>query len=194
MGDDEERRQASQGSGLTARQEYWLRFYKQYHQDVRRYFARHVKCSHDVDDLIQTVFLNLLAHRGGMQNPHAYLCAAARHQLCSYWRARSRHSLAERVLSRVPDDPACAAELCDRDSDPLHQLGLGEMHQTVAAMIAGLSPALSEALRLRYIDGLKLDAAAACAGCSCFALKKRLARAKRSLGVILRSEGGAWDG
>jgi RNA polymerase sigma factor (sigma-70 family) len=194
MSEEAQRGEKSQGSGLTARQEYWLRLYQQYHEEVRRYFARRVTCSHDVDDLMQMVFLNVIAHRGDLQNPHAYLHAMARHQLSFYWRCRSRSVLMERVLFRGPEDSAEETGPCDRDSDPLHQLSHREMHRVIDARIDGLSPALREALRLRYVDGLPPRAAATRAGCSRAALKKRLARAKRLLLECFHTGGGRVDG
>jgi len=41
-----------QGAGPTAQQQYWMEFYKQYHEEVARYFAQHVKCPQDVEDLV----------------------------------------------------------------------------------------------------------------------------------------------
>ncbi len=113
MSDDEARGHKPQGSGLTARQEYWLRLYQQYHEEVRRYFARRVKCSHDADDLMQMVFLNLIAHEGDLQDPHAYLYAVARHQLFFYWRRRNRSVLMEQALFRGPENSADEAVSCD---------------------------------------------------------------------------------
>ncbi len=181
MPDDEGRRREAQGPGLTQQQQYWLGLYKEYHEQIGRYLARRVQCSQDVDDLMQMVFLNLIAHRGDVENPHAYLYAVARHQLSAYWRDKNRSLLVERVLSRCGEDSAGEAAYCDCDSDPLRQLSRQETSSTVDAMIDSLSPALSEALRLRYVDGLPPSAAATRAGCSCITLKKRLERAKRSL-------------
>jgi len=175
---------------LTARQEYWLGLYQQYHEEIRRYFAKRVKCSYVVDDLMQMVFLNLIAHRGDLENPHAYLYAVARHQLCFYWRCQNRTVLTEQAWSRQYGEPAAGAEPWDCDSDPLRQLSHQEMYSAVDSMIDALSPALSEALRLRYLDGLRPGTAATLAGCSRMALKKRLARAKRSLQECLRMTGG----
>ncbi len=190
MSEDAKRGEKSQGSGLTARQEYWLALYQQYHEEVRRYFARHVRCSHDVDDLMQMVFLNVITHCGNLQNPHAYLHAMAQHQLSFYWRCRDRSVLMARTLFRGPENSADETVFCDCDSDPLHQLSRQEIHRAISVMIDGLSPVLSEALRLRYVDGLQPRAAATRAGCSRAALKKRLARAKRSLLEYLRIGGG----
>lgn len=193
MSEDEARGPKPQESGFTARQEYWLRLYQQYHQEVRRYLARHVRGSQDVDDLMQMVFLNVIAHEGNLHNPHAYLRAVARHQLSFYWRWRKRSRLIGRVLLGGPENSADGMVFCDCDSDPLHQLSRQEMHRAISAMIGGLSPVLSEALRLRYVDGLQPGTAAIKAGCSRAALKKRLERAKRLLLECFHA-GGSWLG
>jgi len=46
---------------VTSQQVYWAQVYERCHRRVRAYFARNVRCSHDVDDLVQEVFTNLIA-------------------------------------------------------------------------------------------------------------------------------------
>jgi DNA-directed RNA polymerase specialized sigma24 family protein len=70
---------------LTARQEYCLPLYQQHHEEIGRPIARSVRPPFDVDDLMQTVSLKVLAHAGGPENSRAYLFAVARHQVCFYW-------------------------------------------------------------------------------------------------------------
>jgi RNA polymerase sigma factor (sigma-70 family) len=181
MADDEARRPEPEGAGLRARQEYWRELYEQHHEAIRRYFARHVRHPHDVDDLMQTVFLNLIARGGDLQNPRAYLFAVARHQLSLYWRHRRRSVLVEQIISGGEGEGAAGAGHYDYESDPLEQIGRRETQTVMALMIGSLSAALKDALRVRYIDGLRLNAAATHVGCSRMALKKRLQRAKQSL-------------
>jgi DNA-directed RNA polymerase specialized sigma24 family protein len=88
MSEVEARGEKSQGSGLTARQEYWLGLYRQNQELLRRYFTRHVSSNDDAEALMQTVLLHLIACQGHLENPHAYLSAVARHQLRVYWRRR----------------------------------------------------------------------------------------------------------
>ena len=63
----------AQGPGPTAQQKYRMQLYQDHYEQVRRYFARHVECPQDVDDLVQTVFLNLMANTGAMRNPRRYV-------------------------------------------------------------------------------------------------------------------------
>jgi RNA polymerase sigma factor (sigma-70 family) len=173
----------------TARREFWLGLYQQYYEDLRRYLTRQVKCPHDVDDLLQAVFLNLIAHEGPVQNPHAYLFAVARHQVFCHWRWKRRRVLAAQILSSGGGPASAGVGSYDRESDPLRQAGRTETRAAVAAMVADLSPALRDAVRLRYVDGLGLPEAAARAGCSRVALKKRLERAKQFLATLCRPKG-----
>ena len=168
----------TQGSRTDAEKAYWASLYEKYHNEVRARFARRVRCPHDVDDLMQNVFLNIMVRGGDFEQPRTYLFAVARHQLLAYWRQQKRGL--QIAASRAEADPDTPAGL-DHDSDPLKQLSSKETQAQVKTMIGSLTPALRDALRLRYIDGLHLNAAAARAHCSRFALRKRLVRAKRSL-------------
>jgi DNA-directed RNA polymerase specialized sigma24 family protein len=149
----------AQGPGPTAQQQYWMEFYQEYHEEVARYFARHVKCPQDVEDLVQMVFLR---------------------QLYAYWR-RKKTSLPASIASAPVEDYAASVMEADWDSDPLEQLSSREMQEVMASLMTCLSPVLAEALQLRFVHGLPLDEAAVRAGCSREALKKRLLRAKQSL-------------
>ncbi len=171
----------AQGSGPTAQQQYWMEFYKEYHQEVAHYFSRHVKCPQDVEDLVQTVFLHLLAHHGDLRNPRGYVHIVARHQLYAYWRRKRVSLSAVPLASGAGEDYVASVMDGDWDSDPLEQLSSREMQEVIASLITCLSPVLAEALRLRFVHGLPLEEAAVRAGCSREALKKRLLRAKQSL-------------
>jgi len=62
MPDSEPRREQAHGARLTAPQQYWMGVYERCYEELRGCFAQHVRCPHDVDDLVQEVFLSLLAH------------------------------------------------------------------------------------------------------------------------------------
>lgn len=164
----------------------WAQLYEECHEQVRRYFAHHVKCPHDVEDLVQSVFTSLIVHRVCPRHRRAYLRAVARHQLCSYCRRRGRSIVVERVVSLHGYD-RLAEEFCsDWESDPLHQLARQETRRTVTVMMSRLSPALAEVLRLRFVDGLRPREMVQRTGCSRETLKKRLFRARQALAGLYR--------
>jgi len=167
---------------------YWAGIYERYHQEVRACFAGRVKCPHDVDDLVQDVFTSVIMQGNALRNPEAYVHMAARHQLWSYWRrGRKTDLMVERMALVCRDERQMCSSRGDPDSDPLGRLERMEMLRMVNAMMNRLSPARAEALRLRFIEGLPSAEAAAHAGCSRGALKKRLARARRFLAGASRA-------
>lgn len=166
----------------TSQSVYWANLYEQCHRQVRAYFARHVRCPHDVEDLVQDVFANLIARGGRLQEPTVYVRAVARHQLRAYWRRKGRRNLVvERVEWLCRDSLLAEGTYCDWASNPLTQLGNKEVRETVTLMVNSLSPASAEILRLRYIKEMDPEEAASQTGCSRETVKKRLTRAKQSL-------------
>jgi RNA polymerase sigma factor (sigma-70 family) len=162
----------------------WMHLYENHYLNLRRYFARHVRCPQDVEDLVQNVFIDLLGHYNHLLYPQAYVQIVARHQLFAYWRQKRRWSLIGKVLPRQNDDATTCDGYSDPESDPLAKLLSKETSGIVQSMIDGLTPALAEAIRLRFLHGLKPKEAAAHVGCSAEALKKRLRRARRSLAQL----------
>ncbi len=160
---------------------YWAEIYERYHKEVRARFVGRVRCSHDVDDLVQNVFASLIMHGNNLQNPQAYVRAAARHQLWTYWRRHRRADLVidRAVLARWHEYQVCSSR-GDPDLDPLGRVEKVEQLQAVNAMVNRLSPVLAETLKLRFIEGMPPAEMAARLHCSRQALKKRLTRAKRS--------------
>lgn len=157
----------------------WTALYEDYYEEVKRYFARRVRCSHDVEDLVQEVFLEVLGHFRNVLHPRSYVRTVARHQLSAYWRQRKRHLLIDDILPDY-DDESLIHVGSRLEPDPLERLLHKETAALVGAMVGRLTPALAEAVRLRFLKGLALPEAAAQAGCSTETLKKRLKRARRS--------------
>jgi RNA polymerase sigma factor (sigma-70 family) len=176
MPDEEGRRPDVQGGGPAGQQEQWLRLYARYHGKVRGYFAGQVKCAQDVDDLVQEVFANVFRHGYDMHHPEAYLCTMARHHLCTY---RNRKERSARTEHKAADCNGWTVRGMDydADSDPLEELTRREMQVMVRTILTRLTPTLAEALRLRFLEGLRIGAAAARAGCGRDTLSRRLQRA-----------------
>ena len=184
---------APQRLGSAPQPEYWAKIYQDYHGELRHYFAKYVKSSQDVDDLVQTVFVRLIAQNCTLQYPRVYVHVAARHVMYSHWERKKQSLLARRAVSAGCDERDIDAVPRDWESDPVRQLTKGEARIIAGSMMAGLSPVLAEALRLRYMNELHLDEAAARAGCSRETLKKRLRRAKQFVARVLKGRTGCLD-
>ena len=189
----ERRMQVPQERESAPQPEYWAEIYLAYHEELRHYFAKYVKSPQDVDDLVQSVFVRLIAHNCTLQYPRVYVHVVARHVMCSYWQRKKQSELIERAVSSSCDDRDKDTTRCDLESNPLRQLAKGETQVIVGSMMAGLSPVLAEALRLRFMNELQPGEAAAQAGCSRETLKKRLRRAKQFIGKSLGGRAGCLD-
>jgi len=165
----------------------WGKLYEQCHDKVKRYLARRVKSPHDVEDLLQDVFASLITRGGRLRRPEVYVYAAVKHRLSFYWRRKDADI--ELTVSFCRDEFSGRRPCCDYGSDPAGQLSKKEMRQAVISMVKRLPPASGEALRLRFIEGMPPRQAAACAGCSYEALKKRLAYARRFLVQLCQERG-----
>ena len=97
MVDGGRRRRDPQRSESEPPREYRVGLYQECYDQVQGYFARRVKCPDDVEDLVQEVFVNLIAHKASLLDPPVYVRAVARHQLSLYWRQKSRSLVIERI-------------------------------------------------------------------------------------------------
>jgi RNA polymerase sigma-70 factor (ECF subfamily) len=133
----------------------------------------------EAEDVLQTIFLNLL-RRGEFpeiqHNPKAYLYRAAVNLSLNTIRSRKRRPFhltdnAERFDSRVSTD------------DSEHE---EELYRRMYAAIAELEPDVAHLIVLRYVHNYDHAAIARLLGLSCAAVKLRLFRARNRLKKILR--------
>ncbi len=182
-------RSEGSGGGQAGREApeegYWAEIYERYHREVRARFVGRVRCSHDVDDLVQNVFASLITQGRVPRSPQAYVHTLARHQLWTYWRRHRRTDLViERVVTTRRDEGQADALRGEFQLDPPAYMQRMENVQIVHKMVERLSPALARTVRLRFVEGLSPAEAAARIGCSREAMKKNLTRAKRALAEL----------
>lgn len=159
----------------------WTVLYEENYERVKRYFARRVKCTQDVEDLVQNVFTGLLGNYSHIEKPEVYVRIVARHELFAYWRRRRRKMLIAQILPQGDDGLASDVRSHNPESDPLAHLLSQESAGIAHRLVGHLTPALREAMMLRFLSGLPPSEAAARAGCSMEAMKKRVMRARETL-------------
>lgn len=157
----------------------WRGLYEEYHMEVRGFLATYVRCPHDVDDLVQDVFMRVVRGDHVPRGPQLYIRVVARNRLRSYWREK-RHTTREAVTAAKTDE-LMNRLVSERELDPLEQLTRSEARQVLKGALDHLPEGLSQTLRLRVVQGLSVAEVARQLGCSRDALKKRLRRARRLL-------------
>ena len=162
------------------RQELRDRLYPEYYHMVRRYFAAHLNCTQDVEDLTQNVFARLFRCKRTPEDPRTYILAVARNELRSYWHEGRRENEQVAAMATVLCRERSTEKLA-LDLDPFSHLQRVEEHQMIEEAIRRLPPALACVLRMRIMNGLSLTETAQKIGCSYDVVKKRLQRARRLL-------------
>ena len=155
--------------------------------DLRAFIARRVQNQADVDDLVQRVLLQIVKGLDTLRDAgrlHAWVYRTARNVIVDYYRSagRRREDAAGDATDLEAADAAVARTLPDDDGAALQELAA-----CLAPMLARLSPAAREAIRLIDLDGVTQVEAARRAGLSLSGMKSRVQRAWRELRAVLEA-------
>jgi RNA polymerase sigma-70 factor, ECF subfamily len=146
---------------------------------LRPFVARRVRAPHDVDDVVQDVFLRLQRGLPGLRDDDRFgpwVYRVARSAIAEHQRARHRHA-----LTPGDDDLEDAADEADGDDDPdPHGLAAN-----VARFVARLPSPYREALTLTELEGLTQKEAAEMLGISVSGMKSRVQRGRQQLRAAL---------
>jgi RNA polymerase sigma-70 factor (ECF subfamily) len=161
------------------------RAWAEHHQSLKRFIARRLARSTDVDDVLQTLFLNFHRHFGGSEPPaapRAWLYQAARHAIVDRYRAATGQR--EASVGDLGDLDALAAI-------DAGQPALGSEEPTVSAarcvlpLLTRLSATDRDALALTDLGGATQQEAAERRGISVPGMKARVQRARRRFKAAL---------
>ncbi len=141
---------------------------------VARIGIRILGCSHEVDDLVQDVFLD--AHRGLR---HLREPAAIRGWLATVTVRRARRRLRHRKLWAVfgLENTIDPARLAHHDASPEEHAHLGAVYR----VLDGISADARIAWILRCVEGESLERVAEIAGCSRATAHRRVTEAQHAL-------------
>jgi len=137
-----------------------------YYAIIRHYIASRVDSAAAAEDLTQDVFLELCKKNGQhdvITDPEAYVFGVARNIIRRYYRKRAKS------IQTIPIEeigPIAAGHHRRQHSDPITRIQKQELTKAIEEFLAGLSPKLRRAFKLRFIDGLTTEQAAKKCRCS----------------------------
>jgi RNA polymerase sigma-70 factor, ECF subfamily len=175
--------------GETHTQRAWV----EHHAALRRFVARRLPRNTDVDDVVQTLFLNFHRHFGRGESPsapRAWLYQAARHAIVDRYRAATRQH-EEAVGSLEALDALAIVQPAARPEEPTGCTtgATGGTGASVARCIQPLLTCLSatdrDALVLTDLGGATQQEAAMRRGISVPGMKARVQRARRRFREVL---------
>ncbi len=155
---------------------------------LRAFVARRVRNQADVDDLVQRVLVRIVRGLSTLHDAgrlHAWIYRTARNVIVDYYRSagsRREHTTGDAGDLEIAEVAAVPA-LADDDD----RAALRELAGCLTPMLARLSPASREAIRLIDLDGTSQQEAARRAGVSLSAMKSRVQRGRRELRAVLEA-------
>jgi RNA polymerase sigma-70 factor, ECF subfamily len=159
------------------------RAWAEHHEPLRRFIARRLPRSGDVDDVLQTLFLNFHRHFGSGEAPvapRAWLYQAARHAIVDRYRAA-----AGRREEPVGDLDALAAIAVPQSAPRSEEPATTPIARCVQPLLTRLSATDRDALASTDLGDATQQEAADRRGISVPGMKARVQRARRRFKAAL---------
>jgi RNA polymerase sigma-70 factor (ECF subfamily) len=159
------------------------RAWVEHHQALSRFIARRLPRNTDVDDVLQTLFLNFHRHFGNGESPaapRAWLYQAARHAIVDRYRAATRQH-----EEPVGDFETLAALAVAQHAVPPAEATGASIAGCVQPLLTHLSATDRHALALTDLGGATQHEAAVRSGISVPGMKARVQRARRRFRAVL---------
>ncbi len=154
--------------------------FQRHHRRVYQAAYRVTGNAADAEDILGTVFLRLVRHRGPIEHPESYFHRAAVNAALDLV-----HSRPER--GRVPLEDVSGCLRADAHLEPDRQLEAAELRACLRRAVARLSPKAAELFVLRYFEGYANPEIARMLGISQITVSVSLHRSRRQLQRHLRS-------
>jgi RNA polymerase sigma-70 factor, ECF subfamily len=161
------------GAAASHTQRAWA----EHHRSLRGFIARRLPRGTDVDDVLQTLFLNFHRHFGNSEPPAApgaWLLHAARHAIIDRYRGAAR-----RREESVGDFDGVAELAAGQPAASPEELTTMSPASCVRPLLTRLSAADRDALLLTDLGGMTQQDAAVRSGISVPGMKARVQRARR---------------
>jgi len=165
--------------------------WQELHGNLRAFIARRVQNPADVDDLVQRVLLQIVKGLDTLRDAgrlHAWVYRTARNVIVDYYRSagsRREHAAGDAADLEAADASAAPAAPVTLDDDD--GAALRELAACLAPMLARLSPATQEAIRLVDLEGATQQEAARRVGLSLSGMKSRVQRGRQELRAVLEA-------
>ncbi|MCE2425622.1 MAG: RNA polymerase sigma factor [Pseudomonadales bacterium] len=157
--------------------------FEEHHRRVFRAAFRVTGSIDDAEDVLQTVFLNMMKRETSAgvdlgDDPKSYLCRAAVNAAVDVLRSRKRKTAIEPEVEPPQETPGADAEVTRR-----------ELRRRLRAALSGLSPRAACIVALRFFEGYGNAEIATILGTSASSIAVTLHRARQRLKAELHEVG-----
>ena len=150
-------------------------FYEKYHKRVLGYVSKRVDDMGKAEELTNDIMLaaiNSLPNFSGKCSEWSWVCAIAKHKIIDYYRKKKLKTI---LFSVSP----VFEEIADKALSPERDYLKNELKNKIKKTFRALSEGYGKVLRLKYIEGFRVDEIAKKLKTSVKAIESRLFRARK---------------
>ena len=155
-------------------------FYQKYYQGVRGFVARKIDdegvAEELTNDILWAAYESLPTFNHNCSE-FSFICSIAKHKVIDYYRKKKLKTI---LFSASP----VFEEIADKAIGPERDVLKNELKEEIEKTLGDLREGYGKILRLKYVDGLRIDKIAQLTKLSIKAVESRLIRAKKQFQTV----------
>lgn len=149
--------------------------YKKYYFGLKKFVSQRIDDEWVVEEIVNDVMLaamNLNSNFDGRCSEFSWICSIAKHKVIDYYRKKKIKTI---LFSVSP----MFEEIADKALTPERDVLKNELKEEIKKTLADLKKGYKNLLRLKYIEGRKVNEIAKATNLTVKAVESRLTRAKK---------------
>ncbi len=150
-------------------------FYKKYYLGVRKFVSRKIDDEGVVDELTNDTMMAAITCRENFNSKcseFSWVCSIAKHKIIDYYRKKKLKT----ILFSISDE---FEEIADKALTPERDVLKNELKEEIKKTMMELGKGYKDILRLKYIEGMKINEIAKNLRLTVKAVESKLIRAKK---------------
>jgi RNA polymerase sigma-70 factor (ECF subfamily) len=150
-------------------------FYKKYYLGVKKFVSQKIDDEGVVEELTNDIMMAAMMCRSnfnGKCNEFSWVCSIAKHKIIDYYRKKKLKTI---LFSFSPE----FEEIADKALTPERDVLKNELKEEIKKTLAEISKGYNDILRLKYIEGMKINEIAINLKLTGKAVESKLIRAKK---------------
>jgi len=150
-------------------------FYKKYYLGVKKFVSQKIDDEGVVEELTNDIMMAAMMCRSnfnGKCNEFSWVCSIAKHKIIDYYRKKKLKTI---LFSFSPE----FEEIADKALTPERDVLKNELKEEIKKTLTEISKGYNDILRLKYIEGMKINEIAINLKLTGKAVESKLIRAKK---------------
>lgn len=150
-------------------------FYKKYYLGVKKFVSQKIDDEGVIEELTNDIMMAAMMCRSNFKgdcNEFSWICSIAKHKIIDYYRKKKLKTI---LFSFSPE----FEEIADKALTPERDVLKNELKEEIKKTLAEISKGYKDILRLKYIEGMKINEIAINLKLTGKAVESKLIRAKK---------------